>query len=59
LVVIDAAKHLTQTEYDMLNKAKQLSDDNPDLTMILILNKVDLVHPKTKLLTLSNLIVHQ
>jgi GTP-binding protein Era len=52
LVVIDAAKRLSGPELFMLHKVNELSQANPALRLILVLNKVDLVDPKGKLLDL-------
>lgn len=52
LVVLDAAKRLAGPELFMLHKANEVAQANPALRLVLILNKVDLVEPKAKLLEL-------
>jgi 50S ribosomal subunit-associated GTPase HflX len=50
LVVIDAVKKLESAELQMVQKAKQMAIANPAMRLVLVLNKVDLVQPKTRLL---------
>mmetsp|Transcript_32450 Transcript_32450/g.52734 ORF Transcript_32450/g.52734 Transcript_32450/m.52734 type:complete len:353 (+) Transcript_32450:157-1215(+) len=55
LVVIDAAKRLYEAEYQMLQRLQKIKDDKEGKSppLFLALNKVDLVHPKVKLLDMS------
>ncbi len=50
IVVIDAAKKLGGPELFLLHKLREVSDYNPHLRLLLVLNKVDLVEPKGKLI---------
>ena len=51
LVCIDAAKRWTDTTTHMFNELTRLCRTQYSLTPILVLNKVDLVHPKRDLLS--------
>ncbi len=56
LLVIDSVKHLSTAEYQLFRKAKELKQENPKLLLILALNKVDLVEPKSKLSTIHTIV---
>jgi len=51
-VIVDAAKHLGGPELFLIAKCKQVVEENPNVRLVLVLNKVDLVEPKYKLLNL-------
>ena len=53
LVCVDAAKRWTDTLYHMFHELNTLCRSHHTLTPILVLNKVDLVHPKRDLLSLA------
>ena len=53
LVCVDAAKRWTDTTSHMFNELNTLCRTHHTLTPILVLNKVDLVHPKRELLSLA------
>ncbi len=53
LVVIDAAKRIGGPELFLLSKVKETLRENPNLRAVLVLNKVDVVEPKTRLLDLT------
>jgi len=55
MVVIDAAKRLYEPEHQMLIRLRQMQDTEPERApnLFLVLNKVDLVHPKIRLLDVA------
>ena len=53
LVCVDAAKRWTETTSHMFAELNTLCRNHHSLTPILVLNKVDLVHPKRELLSLA------
>jgi len=54
LVVMDAAKRIGGPELFLLHKCKEVSESNPNIKWVLVLNKVDLVEPKEELVTYLN-----
>lgn len=54
LVVVDAARTLTARDQDVFAEMVRLALEGAKEEVVLVLNKVDLVHPKTKLLDLTH-----
>lgn len=44
LLLIDAAKQLTDAEYELIERAKQYTEQHIHMKLVLVLNKVDLFH---------------
>jgi GTPase len=58
LVVVDAVKKIGSSEKELIRRVGQLRDEKcPDMKLALVLNKVDLVKPKTKLLDAARLLL--
>jgi len=53
IVIVDSVKKISPAEEHLFAKVKQLSEENPVIKLILVLNKVDLCNPKKRLLFLA------
>lgn len=56
IVIIDVVKHLSEAEYELLKKARSLLAAEPDMKLILLLNKMDLCKPKKKAENVANIL---
>jgi GTP-binding protein Era len=57
IILVDAAKKIGPLEEALLKRAMQFAEKHDQIRLVLALNKVDLVHPKTKLLETAEQLV--
>lgn len=56
VVIVDAVRKIGPAEYELFEKAKQLAEGNPDMKLMLVINKMDLCKPASRATTLASLI---
>lgn len=48
VLIIDVVKRLSQSEYELIEKARLLKESQPEMELILVLNKMDLCETKSR-----------